>query len=308
MMTQAQYENFWNVYVAPLDTQMLMPSYYAYLQREVYFQDYFDLFIKSRVNDITFPRKIIDGVLTVELPITVNSDNDHQTRIDENGVVRLVVEHDFRFSEESFIKQTAIKYVLIGEAAPSSGKYIYKDASGAYITAPLEAANVNDSRMNKTERLEQFAAAGYLLLDLFPFSFDFNRYNKLRKKLTTQMTLMDKAVKDVEIKINKLTNLTEDWKFCFVAPETTSMAIINFLYLRVYPSLAGKAIWHSYDLLNSNNFIITKKNGNLVEYLNYTAHTNPQGSPLSHLSKHARLTTIIGGNGPHHELVFRALF
>jgi hypothetical protein len=162
--------------------------------------------------------------------------------------------------------------------------------------------------MNKTERLEQFAATGYLLLDLFPFSFDFNRYNKLRKKLTTQMTLMDKAVKDVEIKINKLTNLTEDWKFCFVAPETTSMAIINFLYLRVYPSLAGKAIWHSYDLLNSNNFIITKKNGNLVEYLNYTAHTNPLGSPLSHLSKHARLTTIIGGNGPHHELVFRALF
>lgn len=307
MLTKKEYQDYWNSFILPIDKKVQMPSYYQYLQREIYFQDYLDLFIKTSRTEITFSRKIIDGVLTVKLPISIEVDEIF-TKSDENGDVRLVVEHDFRFSESAFNNQSELRCVLIGEAAPSTGKYIYKDASGSYITAPLRAKGHNANSMKAVKRLEKLAESGFILLDLFPFSFDFNRFDKLRKNLVSNMTLMNKAINDLELKINNLTNLVKDWKYCFVGPETTSMATINFLYLRNYPSLAGKAIWHPNDLLNSNNFIVTKKNGKSVEYINYTANTNPTGIKLSHLSKHARMTTIIGGNGPHHELVYRALF
>ena len=206
MMTQAHYENFWNTLVAPLNSRIVMPSYYTYLQREVYFQDYLDLFLKTSRTEITFSRKIIDGVLTVELPITVNSDNNHFTRIDENGVVRLVVAHDFRFSEASFNNQKELKYVLIGEAAPSTGKYIYKDASGSYITAPLRAKGHKANSMKAVKRLEKLAESGYILLDLFPFSFDFNSHKHLRRTLVSSDALIQHSILNLEQAIHALPN------------------------------------------------------------------------------------------------------
>lgn len=304
-MTQVQYENLWNTLVAPLNSKIVMPSYYAYLQREVYFQDYLDLFIKTSKNEITFSRSLVDGVLTVELPITLNGDNNQHTRIDENGVVRLVVEHDFRFSEASFKNQTEIKYVLIGEAAPSSGKYIYKDASGSYITAPLRAKGHKANSKEPVKRLQKLAESGYILLDLYPFGFDFNSNKKLRRTLASSAPLMQHSILNLEQAIQALSNKSSDWKFCFVAPETTSMAIIERI-IGSNQRFAGQTIHHGNDLLNTQDYKTLSKNGIAVSYPNYTAH--PRSSSISHLSKHARMTTIIGGNGPHHELVHRASF
>ena len=305
MMTQVQYERFWHTLVAPLNSKIVMPSYYAYLQREVYFQDYLDLFIKTSKNEITFSRSLVDGVLTVELPIALIQDNDQHTRIDENGLVKLVVEHDFRFSEESFNKQREIKYVLIGEAPPSSGKFIYIDASGSYITAPLRANGHKTISEDSAKRLEKFAESGYVLLDLFPFSFDFNSHKKLRKTLASSAPLMQHSILKLEQAIHALSNKSSDWKFCFVAPETTTMAIIERI-IGSNQRFAGLPIHHHNDLLNSPDYKTLTKKGREVSYANYTAHPIP--SSISHLSKHARLTSIIGGNGPHHELVYRALF
>jgi hypothetical protein len=305
MMTQEQYENFWNTLVAPLNSKIVMPSYYAYLQREVYFQDYLDLFIKTSKNEITFSRSLVDGVLTVELPITLNGDNNQHTRIDENGVLRLVVEHDFPFSEESFNKQSVIKYVLIGEAAPSSDKYIYKDASGSYITAPLRASGIKPNSFKSFKRLEKLAESGYILLDLYPFSFDFNSDKKLRKMLAFCVPLMQQSILNLEQTIHALSNKSDDWEFCFVAPETTSMAIIERI-IGSTQHFSGQPIHHQKDLLNSPDYKTLTEKGREVYYANYTVHS--KSSSISHVSKHARLTTIIGGNGPHYELLYRALF
>ena len=172
MLTQANYNDLWtNVLGLPLQD---LPIYYIYLQREVYFQDYLDLFCCPNNERPSFERIILDGRHTVAISDLQPDPNGEYTIIDAQGHVRLIVQYDFPFERNELCKGRNIKYILIGEAAPPSGGYIYKDAKGSYITAPLSALGLSPTRMSRTERLLEFANNGFLLLDLFPFAIDFN--------------------------------------------------------------------------------------------------------------------------------------
>jgi hypothetical protein len=324
MMTEREYENLWEG-IYRLNKQMKIPSYYQYLQREVYFQDYLDLFSTNDVLKITFPRKEIGGFQTVFLPqLQLQPDpNGKHTVIDhETGFIRLIVDHEYPFSNEDFTKVTTIKYILIGEAAPGGGKYVYKDASGAYVKAPLTAIGVDvdslgsipssnndgvkskESKKMSTLRLAEFARNGFILLDLLPFALDFNKYSKLRDGIIqSDNTLVKFYIERLEDLIYKLQKISHNWDFCFVGPETISMAAIKLIEEEKDGVLARKHVSHDDDRLDSDDFIFQKKTGNVVKS-NYTRHPSP-GGPITHISKRARLTTIIGGSGPHSELIQR---
>jgi hypothetical protein len=85
----------------------------------------------------------------------------------------LTADHKFH---RIILKGYSIKYILIAEAAPPTGKYIYTDASGNYLLAALKAFNVPNLGRIKTSvgKLEALAKEGILILDLFPFNLNYN--------------------------------------------------------------------------------------------------------------------------------------
>jgi hypothetical protein len=92
-----------------------------------------------------------------------------------------------------FLGNYNIKYILVAEAAPFGNNYIYRNASGSYITAPLNAFNVSNVRnLSSTARLENLAACGILVLDLFPFNLAFNeRQGAVRHELIKSNTTLN---------------------------------------------------------------------------------------------------------------------
>jgi len=151
MLTQPDYQNLWTGALAqPLFN---LPCYYQYLQREVYFQDYLDLF--GTVAGPTFPRFALAGPAVgqdapllpvgqdapllpvgqdapllpihpneyfVALPVHIGLPPDPAGifTVIVNGIVYLKVEYNFPFY--GFLNQgRTIQRVLIGEAAPAPG-------------------------------------------------------------------------------------------------------------------------------------------------------------------------------------------
>ena len=317
MLKENEYKKQWES-IGNSVSKIYIPSYYKYLQREVYFQDYLDLFIGNKTE--TFSRMKIDGKETVIIPgLKQDLSVDRLTRVDSNGVVRLVVDHDFPYRNLLGTKRM-VKYLLIGEAAPASGKYIYKDASSAYMTAPLLAKGIDPDRMvtskhlkeweiaglNKDHekaklRLVKFALNGFLHLDLFPFAFDFNEYGKLRKELSKDkkliavfMIYLEKQVKS----FMRLGIISPNWDYCFVGPKITSKALIDHVNITTNKSFLGKTI------VSVNDINVGDKFKGSADYI---CRVKPPGSNLQHLPRIAKLTVIMGGTGPNHELVKRAL-
>ena len=80
-----------------------------------------------------------------------------------------------------------VRFLLIAEAAPNNGNYIYSDARGAWITAPLNAFNTpNVTDLNAEQRLSALAANGIVILDLFPFNFPFGNNGGALRDLCMQ--------------------------------------------------------------------------------------------------------------------------
>ena len=320
-MNEREYQKLWEA-INQLKKGMKMPSYYAYLQREVYFQDYLDLFLQSDIDHITFKRKKIGGFKTVAISDLVSDPTGEFTIMDPvTGDIRLKVEHEYPFMKQLFKEVKNVNYILIGEAAPGSGNYLYKDASNSYITAPLNAIGVDvdnlvpnsnpkdeEGKRKKKEliriaRLTEFAKNGFLLLDLLPFALDFNKHANLREKIVKKDSLIKLYLDKLEKFVLQLEKKSEDWDFCFVGPESISMAAINLIVEENGGLFAGKLVNHHDDRLDSDDFIFQKKTGNVVKS-NYTAYSS-RGRTLKHISKRARLTTIVGGSGPHYELIKR---
>ena len=334
MIEYEDYEKLWSE-ISQLKRRLKMPSYYEYLQRVVYFQDYLDLFIGNK--NETFPRMKIDGKETVIIPgLKQDLSVDKLTRVDSNGVVRLVVDHDFPYRKSVGVKRK-VKYLLIGEAAPGGNKkiskvesqqngeaatrggkkYIYKDANSAYMTAPLRASGIDPDKLKSFKRLEKFAEKGFLLLDLIPFAIDFNKHADLRLQILSNKKLMSCFMQALENRVIRLVKdgfLNPEWDYCFVGPETTSVGIMEFIEKEKKGLFTGKTLDHCDDKMDADDFTYQvtrkdKKTGVTITTTqiksNYTTHPTPGGS-ISHISKRARLTTIIGGSGPHSELIQRA--
>jgi hypothetical protein len=182
MLEQKQYHELWaNTLAQPIFN---LPSYYQYLQREIYFQDYLDLFgYRDRPTFARLPGNLVDLTGHVELvsdPAGIYTDNI-------NGKVYLKVEYDFPF-RDYLNKGRLIRNVMIGEAAPApaatiinyQGKQINNTfvynvlhiGQTPYFSEPLQAFGIN--RTHKIKELVALADKGYVLLDLLPFAISYS--------------------------------------------------------------------------------------------------------------------------------------
>lgn len=221
------------------------PCYHEYLQREIYKQDYLDLFINVK----TFERKddIIAGRFYVK--ITGNSnleglavpEHDLYTT-NENGTSYLLVDYDYPWTIDELKKKRSIKYVMIGEAAPANMAYFFyyilelqeektliknekgkivKDYKG-YVTAPYiaffggEVESCNDKR--KKQILLDFADKGVILLDIFPFAINYDPIRNDLKHKGIDKSYFNKLMDLFKTKYN----FNDDVKGVFVAPPTIS--------------------------------------------------------------------------------------
>ena len=297
MLTQINYNDLWTINLGlPLHN---IPCYYQYLQREVYFQDYLDLFCCPTNGNPTYERIVVHGHQTVSVQGLQADPNNAYTLIDGKGVVRLIVDYDFPFDRKELCKGRRIKYILIGEAAPPSGSYIYKDAKGSYITAPLSAVGLNPTRMSRTERLLEFANNGFLLLDFFPFAINF-----APPGIVLNNVILGFFINLLNIKINALNCLNPDWDFCLVGPKRTSLAILNWLGTFNGNNFNGKSTLHPLDLIGAPDFI--DRAGK--PYPDYTNNPTILVWPIGHLSKRAKFTVTVGGTGPNAQLIRRVFF
>lgn len=297
MLSQLNYNQLWTVNLG--QSLQNIPCYYQYLQREVYFQDYLDLFGYPNDGNPTFERLIIEGKQTVFIQGLCEDPNSEFTMKDQNGEIRLIVNYDFPFDKAELCKGREIKYILIGEAAPPSGSYIYKDAKGSYITAALSAVDLNTNNLNRTKRFIEFANNGFLLIDFYPFAINFDKLPIVPNNETLGffMNLMS-------TKINALSELNPDWDFCFIGPKRTSLMILNWLDLFNENSFNGKNTLHPLDLTGEVDF----KDKSGKTHADHTYNTNNLVWLISHLSKRAKFTVAVGGSGPNPQLIKRVFY
>ena len=297
MLTQINYNDLWTINLGlPLHN---IPCYYQYLQREVYFQDYLDLFCCPTNGNPTYERIVVHGHQTVFIQNLQADPNNAYTVIDGKGVVRLIVDYDFPFDRKELCKGRSIKYILIGEAAPPSGSYIYKDAKGSYIFAPLSAVGLNPTRMSRTERLLEFANNGFLLLDFFPFAINF-----APPGIVLNNVILGFFINLLNIKINALNCLNPDWDFCLVGPKRTSLAILNWLGTFNGNNFNGKSTLHPLDLIGAPDFI--DRAGKV--HFEHTNNPTILVWPIGHLSKRAKFTVLVGGTSPNAHLIRRVFY
>ncbi len=296
MLTQVNYNNLWAFNLGlPIHS---IPCYYQYLQREVYFQDYLDLFCCPTNRNPTYERININGHHTVFITGLNADPNEVYTVVDQGGQVRLIVDYDFPYDRTELCKSRKIKYILIGEAPPSSGGYIYKDAKGSYITAPLCAAtNINLTRLNTFQKLLELSNQGFLLLDFFPFSINFTILN-----LNLNNAIIAHFTNELINRINNLNCLAKDWDYCFVGPyKRTSIPILDWLDLYNGGFFMGLPTAHANDLIPSPNFV----DGKGGVHANHTNNPLPAIWNVNHLSKRAKNTVLVGNTGPNCQLIKR---
>ena len=226
MLDQTQYNNLWtNTFGLPIQQ---IPCFYQYLQREVYFQDYLDLFGCPNSGNPTFVR---DKHMSVYPGFRIPHNPAYT--VQQGNQVRLIVDYDFPYAGQ-LCKNREIKYILIGEAAhPSSKTYFYNinhTAYTPYLKAPLDAWGVNAP--TKLDKLIGLANQGVILLDLFPFALSYNTNfrDRLNKSGVTN-SFWDNAMNAYSIKIRINTALAaylhNDWDLAFVAPCKISEHIVN---------------------------------------------------------------------------------
>jgi len=189
MLTNAQYTNLWT---APAPNGFgqagtLPPSYREYVQREIYFQDYLDLFIGT----MTYPRVNFGGVEYVQITNTNLATKGIAIIFPycytNAGIDYIKVDYSYPWNYNQLTQKKCIKYIMIGEAAPApnpvippgpndnQNSYFYDvnhTKNTGYFTAPCTAFNV--AVANKAIRLFNLAMQGVVLIDIFPFAVSYS--------------------------------------------------------------------------------------------------------------------------------------
>lgn len=224
--------------------------------------------------------------------------NKHFNKLNEKFNMPEFIEYQKReYFKKMYIdkfknKGRLIKYILLGECAPTTGNYIYNDGLGSYITAPLNAVGFNTNK-DKLDRIEMLNEAGFLLLDLYPFALN---YNKVRKKLSEDICFQQKVHSHIIKEISSYGSiLAKNWDFCFVAPESTSAGVLE--YLRKHQNgelMNNKTIYHQLDLLTGHKDFTDKANNVYKNYVDYNGKMLP---------KLARLAVRRGSTGPSPDLI-----
>ena len=231
MLTLTEYGHLWKTHFSGIvPAGVIMPDYCEYLNREIYQQDYLDLF--GAIVAETFPRVMIGANWYVEItrhPIlsTLGLTLLHRPYIyhHTDGNDYLLVDYDFPYKGQ-LNKGRCIKYIMIGEAArpDSAGTYFYNinhTNRTDYFSAPCNAFSV--VKGSKRDKLIDLAINGVVLLDIFPFALD---YTPLRKKLSTfAINRFDSII----LRLNAMCDLVckENNKFTFLCSPSHAIAIIQ---------------------------------------------------------------------------------
>lgn len=185
MLTHIDYQNKWSNPAPAGFGRMLrdMPSYHEYLIREIYQQDYLDLYLGA----ITFNRTPIGGIFYVQItgnPIlgVLGIPLAPLYTISSGGNDYIMVDYDYPWTMAQINQKRCIKYIMIGEAAhPINDSYFYKHTStvsSPWLSAPISAftPSPNGSVLTGPTKLHQLlylADNGYILIDLFPFATNY---------------------------------------------------------------------------------------------------------------------------------------
>jgi hypothetical protein len=216
ILTFPQFQNLWQQHFAVFQPNINPHNLYqSYLTRENCLEDFLDIF------------------------------RGYDTRVQRQQNNNLP--HRF---QHLFNSNYTINYILIAEAAPFGENYIYLNGTGSYITAPLNAFNVNNVRnLNTTDRLAQLAATGVVILDLFPFNLQFNlNQGFLRNQLILNNTTLNYLIdfNNVYSVINRVNYLINNIQNCNLQNviNTAFMAtpLINNYLSANFPNIPGNPL------------------------------------------------------------------
>ncbi len=355
VLTLQQYQNLWTApmprgnapmphgFGMPLHT---IPCYHQYVQREIYQQDYMDLFTGA----ITYNRLRNEnrfGVPLSKLASGIPHDPSYVDCLpDRNGkpVACLLVDYEYPFSQVELEKgkEKCIKYIMIGEAAPpmtaqlNDGTYFYNvkhTGSTPYFAAPCKAFGISGG--DKRQKLSDLAAKGVLLLDLFPFAVPY--HTKLRDALNKSGTTDffwngNNNPWSIQFRLNELAkSLCQDWDLCMIAPETISTHVLGLPALNLIPISSHHNIWNDLNYDNHGVWMVTqqglslqttapksylkKGKGKGIECKNHVGIVSQNSSVLrlhgnpvtiTHLPKRKKFTVLVGNSGPHAAMIANA--
>jgi hypothetical protein len=199
MLSYLDYQNKWTSPAPVGFGRMLrdMPSYHEYVIREIYQQDYLDLFLGA----ITFNRTPLNGgIYYVQITGDLILDKlgiplDPLYTFSLNGNDYIMVDYKYPWSMAQINQKRCIKYIMIGEAAPQFlrnfssynnddplNSYFYNklhtNPRTSWLSAPIAAFSPSPNGTvlagpSKLQKLLYLANNGYILFDLFPFAFSY---------------------------------------------------------------------------------------------------------------------------------------
>jgi hypothetical protein len=265
ILSHAEYLNRWTA-TAPngFGQTICPPCYHEYLQREIYFNDYLDLFR----NEKTFEREDFEGyedkfyVKITNCPILgILGIPEHELyTINIDGIEYLLVDYDYPWTNIELNNKRYIKYILIGEAAPQQSPklvgYGLNDNQNSYFynhyhinttqffSAPCSVFDIIDG--DKKRKLINLADNGFVLLDLFPFA---TNYNGIRSYLNLN-----------NVTLNYFNNYFDNYSIHSRVIEITNLFSPNFQNQINSALLAPPKTSH---------FLASYINNNHVDFLNF---------------------------------------
>lgn len=289
MLTQINYNDLWTINLGlPVHN---IPCYFQYLQREVYFQDYLDLFCCPTNGNPTFERIDVNGHQTVFINGLHADPNGGYTLVDQGGQVRLIVDYEFPYDRTELCKGREIKYILIGEAAHSeSTTYFYNTnhiSNTLYFSQTVKALGIiskaGNKFLKKKQELLSLAKNGVLLIDLLPYNTNYSQVvsagtwkSSLRQILCNNgiiQSFWDDFTNLYSV-LNRLTPIARclynDWDLSLMAPCDLSLYLINLNPLVITPYGLHPINFKS---LGPNNLRCIKGR----DYLKITINSSNQG-------------------------------
>ncbi len=223
MLCFSRYNDLWtNPAPNGFNQRIAPPCYHEYVQREIYKQDYLDLFkgklTYERIKIFT-PSGIRFGILITGNPLLMNLGiPHHELYILHNEEKKyLLVDYDYPWTKEELDTKRCIKYIMIGEAAPTynpvivaygendgENTYFYNhlhSGNTRWLTAPVGAFEVVAKKKDKRAQLIGLANIGYILFDLFPFAVN---YSKVLRELLNENETSNHFYKELVSQLNAL--------------------------------------------------------------------------------------------------------
>jgi hypothetical protein len=220
MLTRVDYCGLWAINFAPhVAAGIGMPDYGGYVQRQIYFRDYLDLF----TGGITYPR--LGPGPAGEYGVTLASLGLAAAHFEPGYIITisgkdcLQVDYPYPYPHTA-VGTPKIEYVLIGEAAPPGSTYFYNISHrrSHYLTAPRDAFGIPAG--TRAAELQAMANKGFILIDLFPFAISYNRPLRIAlNRVGLSRTNFESLIDDLELMLGgvpPLLHYCSELKYCFV--------------------------------------------------------------------------------------------